>query len=89
MPATKRILVIDDSTAVVKLIESTLMSAGHSVLTASDGEEGLEAERVRTILLQVLRGGQSWMKQNQAKMGFSTLPYTTGLLIEELEKWRT
>jgi len=58
------------------------------LLSLAHGEEGLEAERVRTILLQVLRGGQSWIKRNQAKMGYSTLPYATGRLIEELEQWR-
>ena len=52
------------------------------------GEDGLEAERVRLILLQVLRGCESWMKRNQAKMGFGAPTYATQKLIGELEQWR-
>jgi predicted nucleic acid-binding Zn-ribbon protein len=58
------------------------------LLSLVHGEEGLEAERVRTILLQVLRGGESWMKRNKAKIGLGTPTYTTARLIEELEQWR-
>jgi DNA repair exonuclease SbcCD ATPase subunit len=58
------------------------------LLSLSQGKEDLEAKRVRTILLLVLRGGQSWMKQNQAEMGYSTISYTIGRLIEELEQWQ-
>ena len=59
-----------------------------TLMALARGEDGLEAERVRIILLQVLRGGESWMKRNQAKMGFGVPAYTTQRLIEELEQWR-
>ena len=52
------------------------------------GEDGLEAPRVRSILLQVLRGGDSWMKRNQSKIRLSILMYSTQRLIGELEEWR-
>ncbi len=58
------------------------------LLSLAQGEEGLEAQRVRTILLQVLRGGQSWMKCNQAKVGLAAPTYEITRLIEELEQWR-
>ncbi len=58
------------------------------LMTLVRGEDGLEAQRVRTILLQVLRGGASWMKRNQAKSGASALTYATQRLVGELEEWR-
>ena len=58
------------------------------LLSLAHGEEDLEAQRVRTILLQLLHGSQSWMKRNQAKVGFGAPTYTTERLIEELEQWR-
>jgi len=50
------------------------------------GEESLQAERVRAILLSVLRGGQSWMKGNN--IGFGAPMYSTETLIGELERWK-
>ncbi|MBI2858294.1 MAG: hypothetical protein HYX90_04380 [Chloroflexi bacterium] len=52
------------------------------------GEDGLESEPVKSILLQVLRGGEFWMKRNQARIGFIAPIYTIRKLIEELEQWR-
>ncbi len=42
MEAQKKILVVDDDLTVVTLLQSVLVSQGHEVLTAMDGEEGLE-----------------------------------------------
>lgn len=58
------------------------------LLSLAHGEEDLEAQRVRTIMLQVLRGGQSWMKRIKAKTGLMTPTYATERLIEELEQWQ-
>ena len=59
------------------------------LFSLAQGEESLEAKRVRAILLLVLRGAQPWMKSNQAKVGYVALPHATGRLIEELEQWQT
>jgi len=40
-----RILVIDDDSLVLKLVETSLQRGGYDVLLASDGEEGLETTR--------------------------------------------
>ena len=42
MEAQKKILVVDDDLTVVTLLQSVLVSQGREVLTAMDGEEGLE-----------------------------------------------
>ncbi len=59
------------------------------LMTLVRGENNLEAERVRIILLSVLHGSLSWMKHSQAKGRFGIPTYTTQKLIEELEKWQT
>jgi DNA repair exonuclease SbcCD ATPase subunit len=56
--------------------------------TLARGEDGVEAQRVRAILLQVLRGGQSWMERNQTTIGLGAPRYATRKLIGELEEWR-
>jgi CheY-like chemotaxis protein len=52
MPA--RILVVDDSPTVLKIVERTLLRAGYEVSVASDGQEGLEeAQRLAPDLVLV------------------------------------
>jgi predicted nucleic acid-binding Zn-ribbon protein len=58
------------------------------LMTLVRGEDGLEAQRIKIILLQVLRGGESWMKRNQSKVRFGAPTYSTQRLIGELEEWR-
>lgn len=58
------------------------------LMTLGSGEDGLEAQRVRIILLQVLRGGESWMKRNHSKISLGAPTYSMQRLIEELEQWR-
>ena len=41
----KKILIVDDEVNIVKILKSRLASAGYEVLTASDGNEGLERAR--------------------------------------------
>lgn len=51
-----RILVIDDETSILKLLETTLRTAGYEPILANNGEEGLrlaEEERPNLILLDV------------------------------------
>jgi hypothetical protein len=53
------------------------------------GEEGLEAMKVRVILLLLLRGAQPWMKYNTAKAGLpQNLQGTVDLLVMYLEDWQ-
>lgn len=42
---SKKVLVVDDEPKLVKLIESRLRANGYTVLTAANGEEGLEMAR--------------------------------------------
>ncbi len=41
----KRVLVVDDEGAILRLVELNLARAGYEVLTAYDGEEGLQKAR--------------------------------------------
>ena len=55
----------------------------------AQGQDSLEAMRVRAILLLVLRGAQPWLKRNPAKVVTTALTSTVALLVEELEQWDT
>ncbi|MEK3798134.1 response regulator transcription factor [Peribacillus sp. FSL H8-0477] len=50
----KKILVVDDEQSIVTLLQYNLEQAGFSVLTASDGEEGLRLASIETPDLMVL-----------------------------------
>ena len=53
---SKRILIVDDDQALVKMVEAFLVSHGYSVVTAFDGEEGLaqvKTQRPDLIVLDV------------------------------------
>ena len=48
-PATKRVLVVEDSITARVLIQSVLQSAGYTVLTAVDGMDGLATLRTEAV----------------------------------------
>lgn len=50
----KRILVVDDDTAILRLLSTNLKARGYEVLTATDGEEALEAVQKDYIDLIIL-----------------------------------
>jgi two-component system, OmpR family, alkaline phosphatase synthesis response regulator PhoP len=53
----KKILAVDDQPQIVRLIQVNLQKAGYEVITAADGEEGLEkihAERPDLVILDVI-----------------------------------
>lgn len=53
----KRILIVDDEPDLVKFMQARLQQAGHEVLTASDGQEGLimaRRERPDLVLLDLM-----------------------------------
>jgi predicted nucleic acid-binding Zn-ribbon protein len=53
------------------------------------GSDSIEAMRVKTILLPVIRGAQPWMKHNQEKLGVnSSIPQALALLVGGLEQWQ-
>ena len=57
MRTPPRILIVDDNPTNVKVLQIRLAAEGHEVITAADGEEGLEAARRHTpdlILLDVM-----------------------------------
>jgi len=59
------------------------------ILALIKGDEGLEAMKVRAILLRLLRGAQPWMKHNAMKTGVHQNPLKTiELLIMEIEGWQ-
>ena len=50
----KRILVVDDDTAILRLLSTNLKARGYDVITAADGEEALEAVQKDYIDLIIL-----------------------------------
>lgn len=50
----KRILVVDDDTAILRLLSTNLKARGYEVITATDGEEALEAVQKDYIDLIIL-----------------------------------
>lgn len=60
--AQARILVIDDNQAIVNLLRGVLTHAGYAVLTAYDGETGLDVaqrERPDLIILDIVMPGMN------------------------------
>jgi two-component system OmpR family response regulator len=61
----KRILVVDDETAIVRFVRISLQSAGYQVTTVSSGEgalELLEAETFDAVLLDLVMPGMSGLE---------------------------
>lgn len=53
----KQVLVVEDERSIIKLLQYNLQQAGYEVITAMDGEEGLEkalAERPQIIVLDLM-----------------------------------
>lgn len=56
-----RVLVIDDDELVLTMLESALLAAGHKVITATDGDQGLRALRrhpVDIIVTDIIMPGK-------------------------------
>ena len=70
-----RVLVVDDEADIRRLIEIKLRRAGFEVLTAADGQEGLEttlAQRPDLVLLDVMmprRDGYSVVSEIKQQLG--------------------
>jgi len=70
-----RVLVVDDEADILRLIEIKLRKSGFEVLTARDGQEGLEkalAERPDLLLLDVMmprKDGYSVVAEIKEKLG--------------------
>lgn len=82
----KRILVADDESHVVRLVEVNLQQAGYEVMKAYDGREAFEAERcaraqgrARSWAASIQRGGAATAKRRILEQ--ATVAVATGLAI--------
>ncbi|MDH3281362.1 MAG: response regulator [Gammaproteobacteria bacterium] len=68
-PAAKKILIVDDEPSIVLSLEFLMKKAGYEVVTAADGNEGLErmaSERPELVLLDVNMPGRNGYEVCQA-----------------------
>ncbi|MCP4650434.1 MAG: response regulator [PVC group bacterium] len=76
----KKILVVDDEVHVLKLLESRLRANGYEVITASDGEEGLQkvsSENPDLIILDVVMpkmDGYTFVRKIKYDTSIRTIP---------------
>jgi CheY-like chemotaxis protein len=74
------ILVIDDEFSVAEVVEAMLTDAGHEVITASNGQQGLERAREKRpdlVLLDFMMpimSGPSMLKALREEPGLRDLP---------------
>jgi chromosome segregation ATPase len=59
----------------------------NELTTLVRGEENIEGNRVRIIVLPVLRALHNWLKR-QRSLSYTLLPVTVENLISELERWK-
>jgi len=78
---TAKILTVDDSTSIRKMIEFALKSKGYTVVAAGDGQEGLEVlergERFDLVVLDInmpRMDGLTLLKNIRAKSEWARLP---------------
>ncbi len=75
-PAATTILVIDDDATTLRIVEQALTSAGYTVLTAQDGEQGLKISQDNNpdiIITDVLMPGMDgFMLFRELKRGEET-----------------
>jgi DNA-binding response OmpR family regulator len=72
-----KILVVDDEPRYLRLLEANLLTKGYEVITAMDGEQGLEAfsaNPVDLVLLDVMLPGMDGFTVCQRIRQFSTVP---------------
>lgn len=60
------------------------------LLALAQGDESIEGNRVRVIVLTALRGASAWLKCHSSESStLSSLSYSTDSLVKELERWQT
>jgi len=77
MDDTRRILVVDDSPEIRKLVALTLKDSGFAVETANDGEEMLKAMKERAfdlVVLDVVLPGEDGLTLCRRVRAMSTIP---------------
>lgn len=74
------ILIVDDEFSVLEVVEAILTDAGHQVITASNGRQGLERARekrpnlVLLDLMMPIMGGPSMLKALREEPGSRDIP---------------
>jgi two-component system KDP operon response regulator KdpE len=77
MPAKKRILLVDDELAIIKVLSIKLKISGYDVVAASGGQEALDrvnSEEPDLMLLDVIMPGIDGFQVLQKLRTFSELP---------------
>jgi len=77
MPTRKKILLVDDERAILKVISIKLRLSGYDVLTAPGGQEALDLVRTESpdmMLLDVIMPGVDGFEVLQKLRTFSELP---------------
>lgn len=89
----KKILIIDDDTFLIKLMEMALTKSGYQVVSASQGKEAIEIvkrESVDLIVVDMMMpemdglGFLQWLRQ-EGKLGIPTL-VQTGMASPKMEQ---
>jgi DNA-binding response OmpR family regulator len=73
----KRVLVVDDEAAILRIVGTSLRVFGYDVITSSSGEEALklvESEKPDVMLLDVLMPGMNGLETLQKLRTTSDLP---------------
>ncbi len=72
-----RILIIDDETDLVMLLEDELRAKGHDVLTAYDGQTGIELSKKQPdlIILDIMMPGTDGFEVCRAMPGRDPVPH--------------
>jgi DNA-binding response OmpR family regulator len=89
----ERILVVDDETQIVRLLEYFLTSKGYEAYTAMNGAEALEVvkeKRPHVVLLDIIMpgmGGIETLKEIKKINPETIVIMVTAVIDEELAKW--
>ncbi len=76
-PVKKRILVVDDEVAILKILDVKLRLAGYDVVTARDGMEALDiiqTAKPDVILLDIIMPGMDGFQVLERMMALAPLP---------------
>jgi DNA-binding response OmpR family regulator len=87
----KKILLIDDEANIIKVLRSRLEAENFAVITASDGQEGLEkarSEKPDLIILDILmprKDGYTFIKEMQVEESIKHIPVIVSTAKPEMQ----